>query len=153
MSFLPVNRIQRVIISFFFFYVPTLDSEWKPRMQRSFNIRGIQTFQRPQTVSIKAPIRIAEVFFFNYKGNNNSIVFLLMAVGDAEYKILYFKIGSAADGGIFSTCGLSTTIMNKTTTIITMTALPERNIPLPFRFVQSSALSERRSKNILKRLQ
>lgn len=77
--------------------------------------------------------------FFNYQ-NCHSII--LMAVADANYKIIYADIGSRGrnnDGGVFASCSFSTALQDNTMDIPPAKPLPRRQKPVPFCIIGDDA--------------
>lgn len=78
---------------------------------------------------------------FKYKGTFSVV---LMALVDANYKFIYVKIGAkgcGSDGGIFSSCPLSTALETNSINLPPNRPLPGHTMPVPFCIVADEAFA------------
>lgn len=79
--------------------------------------------------------------YFNYKGSYSIV---LLAVANANYKIIYLDVGCngrISDGGVFQNSSLSVGLENGAIDLPVPTPLPQRNKPVPFCFVADDAFA------------
>lgn len=79
--------------------------------------------------------------FYNYK-YTHSIV--LMAIADAEYKLLYIDVGSNgcnSDGGIFNKCSFGIALEEKKLNLLEPKPLPGRQKAVPYLIVADDAFA------------
>lgn len=77
--------------------------------------------------------------YFNYKATHSIV---LMAISDANYKIIYTDIGSRgrnSDGGVFATCSFTRKLGENTLNIPPARPLPLRQKPMPFYLLADDA--------------
>ncbi|KAJ8966817.1 hypothetical protein NQ317_006323 [Molorchus minor] len=90
-------------------------------------------------IVIQAPL-VVEVTT-NYKGTHSIV---LMALADANYKIIYANIGAngrISDGGVFNNCGLSTALEENTLNLPPPEPLSGCNKPVPYVVVADDAFA------------
>lgn len=79
--------------------------------------------------------------YYNYKGTHSIV---LMALADANYKIIYANIGTngrVSDGGVFNNCGLSRALQDNTLNLPPPEPLPGRSKQVPYVVVADDAFA------------
>ncbi|XP_053690751.1 uncharacterized protein LOC128739298 [Sabethes cyaneus] len=126
-----------------FMSIPATSAEWEEKAEefnKLWNCPNCLGALDGKHIVMQAPPKCGSLYY-NYKGTNSIV---LMALADAAYKFTYIDVGCQgriSDGGVFNRCTLSKALEEKSLNVPKETALPNRNVPVPYVIVADDAFS------------
>ncbi|KAG8176068.1 hypothetical protein JTE90_025526 [Oedothorax gibbosus] len=126
-----------------FFLQTSSEEEWETvvkQFEDTWNFPNCLGALDGKHVVMQAP-RNCGSLYFNYKGSHSIV---LMAVADAEYRLLYCNIGCngrVADGGVFGNSSMASSLEAGTMRLPAASPLPRRELGTPYVFVADDAFA------------